>query len=191
MPKAQGLEYEAQVPAFLQRLKQGHATLDGRHNVQIPRAHGTRGKQGRLNMTGEEGEDDPVVLDESGNTISKDEMEALKRDEAEVGAKSDSAIDDQIATANLDESDGHALKVDSQNVSSGFGKKRKAIKVVGENGGSDGETKEGANTASVKSLRKSTQDLQHVVSQNKENTKKEGTKKAKKKKVKLSFDEPE
>ena len=191
MPKAQGLEYEAQVPAFLQRLKQGHAALDGRHNVQIPRAHGIRGKQGRLNMTGEEGEDDPVMLDESGNTISKDEMEALKRDEVEIGVKSDAATDDQTVPANLDESDGHVSKVDTQNVSSGFGKKRKAIKVVGENGGSDGETEEGANTAPIKSMRKSTKDLQHAVSQNKENTKREGTKKAKKKKVKLSFDEPE
>lgn len=192
MPKAQALEYEAQVPAFLQRMKQGHAALDGRHNVQIPRAYGARGKQGRLNMTGEEGEDDPVMLDENGNMLSKDDMEALKREEPdqEISPKAESEV--QPNSNQPAGTGGRQTRGDLDNVNSGFGKKRKAIKIVCEEGGNEEAEEEGATAAPVKSLKESTKDLQQLVTQNTESAKKEGTKKAnKKKKVKLSFDEPE
>ena len=191
MPKAQALEYEAQVPAFLQRMKQGHAALDGRHNVQIPRAYGARGKQGRLNMTGEEGEDDPVMLDENGNMLSKDDMEALKREvpDEEISPKSESEVQPKLTGAV--DTGGRQTRGDFDDVNSGFGKKRKAIKVLGEEGGNDEAAEERTSAAPLKSLKESTKDLQQVVAQNTESAKTEVNKKAKKKKVKLSFDEPE
>jgi hypothetical protein len=127
MPKAQALEYEAQVPAFLQRMKQGNAALDGRHNVRIPRVYGARGKQGRLNMTGEEGEDDPVILDENGNAISKDDMEALKQSKVEDEIEPEFKSETQAKSTDLSEADGRRSKGDVENVTSGFGKKRKAV----------------------------------------------------------------
>ena len=202
MPKQQPLEYDAHVPAFLHRLKTGHAALDGRHNVQIPRARGNAGKSGRLNMHGEEGEDDPVMLDESGNVVSKEEMERLET--AEKDEKNGEASNDVATNSTNQEAEGHTndadrrTKEDTVNVSSGFGKKRKAVKVVAEDEEGAKQTVASDDDANepVKSLKESTKDLHDVVAEGKEQAKKEigtnGTaKKGKRKKVKLSFDEPE
>lgn len=197
MPKNQPIEYEAAEPAFLRRLKAGNAGLDGRHNVQIPRARGGMGKNGRLDMQGEDGEDDPVMLDEAGNVVSKEEMENLEKEtEAEK-------LDDSVKQT----TDGHRSKEDEEtgiketkdsNVTSGFGKKRKVAKVVGESDPNEShdQKEEATSEEPVKSLNESTQDLKSVVTRNKESANQEvtntaGVKKGKRKKIKLSFDELE
>lgn len=194
MPKSQPLEYQSSEPAFIRRLKAGNAALDGRHNVQIPRVRGGMGKNDRLNMGGDEGEDDPVVLDESGNLVTKEEMKVMEK---EVTGHADEKQVDKDEGAAEQQKD-HLAKDETSNVSSGFGRKRKAAKVVGSDdtdGRGDGGNEE-AEKEPVKSLTESTKDLEGVVGQSKEDaitkiTKAAPTKRGKKKKVKLSFDEPE
>jgi len=190
MPKNPALEYSAAEPAFLRRIKAGNAALDGRHNVQIPRAKGNAGKGGRLDMGGEEGEDDPVMLDESGNVVTKEEMEVREKGNENVGE--DYSVKDEAQG----EEPRKAKDVDGV-VSSGFGRKRKAVKVVeagegepSETSKSDGDDKEGP----AKSLKDSTKDLKDVVTTQKDDARKQtavvpATKKGKRKKLKLSFDE--
>lgn len=185
MPKVQALEYEANEPAFLRRLREGNAALDGRHNVQIPRARGGIGKNARLNMQGEDGEDDPVMVDESGNVVLKEDFNASEKAEKEKG-KDD--IDDHSTENDRQKADSQAHTED-KNVHSGFGKKRKAAKIVGEqtNDLSGDEA-----TSNVKTLKESTTQLEDVVAQNREVAKKNAetasTTKKKKKKIKLAFD---
>ncbi|KAJ9656455.1 hypothetical protein H2198_004914 [Neophaeococcomyces mojaviensis] len=198
MPKNPGLEYQASEPAFLRRLKAGHAALDDRHNVQIPRARGGGGRNDRLKMDGDEGEDDPIMLDETGNEVSKEDMEAMRKPEATADSKLHTG--EGIATDDVEAKPVTEHKPTDANVASGFGKKRKAAKVIGD----DGEQKldhlagdgNDAEDVPVKSMKRSTKDLQAAVEQNKEEAKRaatEGTaaKKGKRKKVKLSFDDPE
>lgn len=193
MPKNPALEYSASEPAFLRRLKAGNAALDGRHNVQIPRARGGAGKGGRLDMGGDEGEDDPVMLDEGGNVVTKDEMEAREKevdgegeDVAEQGADVKEAVEVE---------EKRQAKHAEQSVSSGFGKKRKAVKVVGDdepNPKPEIDADEANEPA--KTLKESTKDLKDTVAQQKDDANREAaaapaTKKGKRKKLKLSFDE--
>lgn len=219
MPKTQPLEYQASEPAFLRRLKAGHAALDGRHNAQIPRAHARMGASDRLNMKGEDGDDDPVVLDEDGNLVSREEMQAM-RDASSTGAAADQTTsandnhDGQRAT-DTKQADDKARDATNQrprggHVTSGFGRKRKMAKIIGSEGegeGQNGETSaktgrvdkdhDAQGDGPVKSLKDSTKDLRDVVTRNKENattTKKDDAgvaKKTKRKKIKLSFDEPD
>lgn len=182
MPKAHPPEYQANEPAFIRRMREGNAALDGRHNVQLPRARGGVGKNTRLNMHGEEGEDDPIVIDESGNIISKDHVEALKKPNNEK-EKFDSGKSEHFEEE-------AQPSVQAASVSSGFGKKRKAAKIVGEDLHNPNEA-EGA--IEVKSLKESTRELEGVVTANKQDAKNDSEKsvtaKKKKKKIKLAFDE--
>jgi len=198
MPKNPSLEYQASEPAFLRRLKAGHAALDGRHNVQIPRARGGVGRNDRLKMDGDEGDDDPIMLDESGNVVSKEDMEAMSKPESDVDAKPNSGEGTVMESLNVKPATKH--QPTDTNVTSGFGRKRKAVKVVGpeEEEKPDRSTEDGddGGEGPVKSIKESTKDLRDVVEQNKEEAKKDtatgkGSKKGKRKKVKLSFDEPE
>lgn len=170
-------------------MKANHLALDGRHNVQIPRARGGMGVNDRLNMKGEDGDDEPLVVDEDGNVVSKEEVERMEgeKDDGEEGKVSDGKDRDQMENL-VKRPD------DDAKVSSGFGKKRKAVKVIAEDAKDDVDEKEkNAETdEQVKSLKDSTKDLKSVVAQGKEDAKKEEPgKKTKRKKIKLSFDEPE
>lgn len=197
MPKGQPVEYEASEPAFLRRLKAGHAGLDGRNNVQTPRARGGIGRNSRLNMGGEEGEDDPVMIDEAGNEVSKEDMKALEKctlDNTTAGASENEQVESLKTT-----DEPQVKEVKEPHVSSGFGKKRKAIKVVAEDeaDGVRSQNEEGETENPAKSLKESTQDLKDVVAQAQVEAQKEtgieqrAKKGKKKKKIKLSFDDPE
>lgn len=194
MPKAQPLEYQHAEPAFLRRLKAGNAALDGRHHVQIPRARGGMGVNDRLNMKGEEGDDEPLVVDEDGNVVSKEEVERMEGEKDRIDAKDGNDASDG-KTETPDAKDDTTRKADEDGkVSSGFGKKRKAVKVIAEDARDDAyvDEKDHKSEDQVKSLKESTKDLNDVVSKGKEDAKKEEIgKKAKRKKIKLSFDEPE
>jgi len=144
-------------------------------------------------MGGEEGEDDPVMLDERGDVVTKDEMEARakepdKKDEALAGER-----DEAKEAAKVDEE--RKAQHAEHSVSSGFGKKRKAVKVVGGDDPNlkpeiDADEEDGP----TKSLTESTNDLKDMVAQQKDDATKEAAaapaiKKGKRKKLKLSFDE--
>lgn len=193
MPKAQPLEYQAAEPAFLRRMKANHLALNGRHNVQIPRATGGMGMNDRLNMKGEDGDDEPLVVDENGNVVSKEEVERM---EGEQGNEEDGKVGgDKSGDGKVDQTEDLVKRPDEDGkVSSGFAKKRKAVKIIAQDAKDDVDEKEKSVEADeqVKSLKDSTKDLKSVVAQGKEDAKKEEPgKKSKRKKIKLSFDEPE
>lgn len=184
MPK-DALEYEAKVPAFLQRLKAGHAAQDGRNNVQIPRP--SRGKIDRLKMD-DEGEDEPVIVDGSGQEVSKEDMRRLGEGDS-TGEKKSTSENDPDASVPRDESLRKVLKDDVVGIGGGGGRKRRAGlgKVVG--GSEEDEAVGGDGGAPIKAIADSTQDLKEAVTTGKEQAKKQDSKKGKRKKIKLSFDE--
>ncbi len=152
-------------------------------------------------MGGEEGDDDPVMLDESGNVVTKGELEAREEEKQSIG-KEDEAVreveDDEAKKETQAAEDRPRAKTAEGGVSSGFARKRKAVKVVGDADGDQATMKdadEEVRNGSLKSLQASTKDLEDVVAQQKDDAKKEvadsNMKKGKKKKIKLSFDEPE
>lgn len=196
MPKAQPLEYNSTLPPFLQRLKANNLALDGRHNVQIPRARaGVGSVNDRLNMKGEEGEDEPIVVDENGEVVSREEMERMEKGEdGDANDQGEQGGETTVDGGGEAEENGEKLK-NTEKVSSGFGKKRKVAKVIVEDGDANvnAEEDDGPDTTEpIKSLEESTKDLKSVVGKGKEDAKKEDSgKKTKRKKIKLSFDEPE
>lgn len=168
------LEFQKQEPAFLRRLREQHG--GPRNNVQIARP-----KKDRL-RTGEDGEDDPVIVDETGEDVAKEEWEErLKREKDGVTGQTGE-------TAGLDgketpHADGAHAREKQKTAEIGAAKKRKAVKVIAEE-----ELNEGG---------KATMDS-NPESQRKDNTAEKSTndvrsrpKAAKRKKIALSFDEPE
>lgn len=149
-------------------------------------------------MDDDEGGDEPVMLDESGNEVSREDVERMAKTEAEDTAQLEVVRGSVVEGGEMGKvSEG---KRADGGVSSGFGRKRKVVRVVGDEGGEqprrpeDGE--EGVGAEPVKSIGESTKDLRSAVEQNKEGVKKAAesgtaTRKGKRKKVKLSFDEPE
>src|SRR3978361_1484798 len=85
---AKNLQYDKREPAFLRKLKGEFGGLDGRHNVQIARP-----KKDRL-KTGDDDEDEPVILDEQGERIEKEEVDRRLKggDEAETTATADHVV---------------------------------------------------------------------------------------------------
>ncbi|OCK82562.1 hypothetical protein K432DRAFT_324002 [Lepidopterella palustris CBS 459.81] len=135
--KARNLSYDAKEPAFLRRLRGEASGLDSdRHERHIPRPK--KAKQ-------DDGDDDPTyVLEESNQTLSKAEYEAL------LAGKD---LDDQDTDANTKEGESGPAKPSEDNSSkpregpqakqrlTEVGKgvnKRKAAKIVGEES-NDGE----------------------------------------------------
>lgn len=149
-------------------------------------------------MDDDEGGDEPVMLDESGNVVSKEDVERMGKPESEGVARPE-LVEGSVVEGGETEKVSESKRSDG-NVSSGFGRKRKVVKVVGDEGveqprrQEDGE--ENNDAEPVKSIGESTKDLRNAVEQNKEGVKKASesgaaTRKGKRKKVKLSFDEPE
>src|ERR1700750_161362 len=85
---AKNLNYHIREPVFLCTLKDEEGGLDGRHNVQIARP-----KKDRL-KTGDDDEDEPVIVDEQGDRIEKAEFERRVKgeDEAEEPAAADEEV---------------------------------------------------------------------------------------------------
>lgn len=124
--KAKDLHFEKQEPAFLRRLR-GEVGGD-RHNVQFARP-----KKDRLN-TGDD-DDGPIMVDESGVTIDKEDYEAMVAKGAAKGG-SDGADGDRGVVVENEQviEDGRVeQQPEKQKVAViGGPRKRKAIKVVGE-----------------------------------------------------------
>lgn len=145
-------------------------------------------------MGGEEGEDDPVMLDERGDVVTKEEMEARAK---EPHGKEEALVDERDEAGEAGEADQEKreAKQAEHGVSSGFGKKRKAVRVVGgDDLQSKPEVEVDEEDGPTKSLTESTEDLKDMVPQQRDDARKEATaapamKKGKRKKLKLSFDE--
>lgn len=174
---AKNLEYNKQEPAFLRKLRGEYGGLDGRHNVQIARP-----KKDRL-KTGDGDEDDPVIVDEQGELVGKEEFE--RRQKQGVDSTEQAGVDE---VKDDDDATGKEQLSERQKVteigSSGTLKKRKAAKVVGAE--DDDGDKEGEATSSTIEKENKKGGVETAAKK-----KDVGAAKKKGKKIKLSFDEPE
>ena len=180
---SKNLQYEKKEPAFLRKLRGEFGGLDGRHNVQIARP-----KKDRL-KTGDEDEDDPVIVDEQGERVEKAEFERRVREGGDEDGKERRAGDgDDAEKSNTHQGSGEKHG-DRQKVA-GIGvpahsKKRKAGKAVGvDNEAVDDRDEEAP-------LRKTSSNDGGCEGETKAPTKKKepGAGKKKAKKIKLSFDD--
>jgi hypothetical protein len=169
------LAYTKQEPAFLRRLRSQHG--GPRNNVQFARPN-----KARLKTGDDDGEDDPVIVDEAGEDVSRDEWERR------VNAGDDEGSGD-VEGEGLGELGGRSAveaETKTQKVAEiGGVKKRKVAKVVGE-GEEDGELSGSKGREEDRLEGDGGQDA---------TGKKDGSKstksKKKAKKIKLSFDEPD
>lgn len=184
---AKNLQYNKQEPAFLRRLKGEYVGQDGRQNYQAPRP-----KRDRLKAGDED--DDPVILDEQGEMVGKEEFERRMKGD-DVGESSRDGQDakpseeDHKGEAGNDEPDSLTVKVSERQKVTEIGnsagsKKRKVGKVVG--GDEDQETGRPDPSKTASNVKGA--DSEAVVPKNKDPT---VAKKKKAKKIKLSFDEPD
>lgn len=172
------LEFTKQEPAFLRKLREQHG--GPRNNVQAPRP-----KKDRL-RTGDDDEDEPVILDESGENVAKEDWEGmLKREkdgEAADGVNEGDEGSEQKAGESTTNSANAGVREAQKVAEIGAAKKRKVGKVIGEQEGEDDSsgkrTSDAAKSTSEQSSKPQTGSI---------------TAKAKKKakKIKLSFDEPD
>ncbi|KIW33462.1 uncharacterized protein PV07_00312 [Cladophialophora immunda] len=176
---AKNLQYNKQEPTFLRRLKGEVGGLDGRHNVQIPRP-----KKDRL-KTGDDDEDEPVILDERGERVEKAEFERMMKGEDETQNPADG--EDAGATGTQAEASQGSEQLERQRVTEiGFAanaKKRKAVKVVGGEDEDDRDVNDKAHKQ--KDGPRETDEETHTAKTRPAPPKKKG------KKIKLSFDDPD
>ncbi|KAK5044440.1 hypothetical protein LTR84_011254 [Exophiala bonariae] len=183
---AKNLQYNKQEPAFLRRLKGDYVGQDGRQTYQAPRPKRDRLKAG-------DDDDDPVIVDEQGETVAKEEFERRVNGDkpGEALATTVLAEDDtqgelehgKNGTENLEAKNHERQKV-SEVGGSAASKKRKVGKVVG----GDEDLQESVTEVSKNASKLSRPGDEAVVSKNKDMN---AAKKKKGKKIKLSFDEPD
>src|ERR1700761_8150159 len=173
---AKNLQYNKQEPNFLRKLKGEFGGLDGRHNVQIARP-----KKDRL-KTGDDDEDDPVIIDEQGERIEKAEFERrVKGGDEAVKPAAEEEVDDARAKAGEGGTQADRQKV-TEIGSSANAKKRKVGRIVGAE-------EDDAGNRSGKSLEqrgKPSKEKTDKAAPAKDET---AAPKKKAKKIKLSFDE--
>ena len=161
--KSQDLSYDSAVPPFLQRLQDqraGRGDTD-RHEFQTARPKREKNP---------DDDDGPTVVDESGENISKDEFAKLTAAEEDGGNVTGEVKSTEPKASGALPDGETGVRKGKETVTDGTTvKKRKAVKVVGED-----ELEEGA--AEDKTL---------------ENTKKPPKKVKKKAKVKLNFGDEE
>lgn len=167
------LEYEKQEPSFLRKLREQHG--GPRNNVQFARP-----KKDRLKM-GDDGEDDPVIVDETGEDVAKDVWEERLRKDKEVVSLGDGQEPDG-KEQQPGVSDHNASRDKQRTAEIGAAKKRKAAKVIADeddnrDAGDKDSTRASVNTGddTAKKRPKATP----------------AKPKKKAKKIKLSFDDPE
>ena len=132
--KSKDLTYEASLPPFLQRL---HAQKAGRGDPDKHETQFARPKRAK----DDDAEDGPTVIDESGENVSKEDLEKLQNG---TEGEDDTKISELVRGETLDEGEpkasGAIQEVDpkdrrraEQKVTDGKAtKKRKLVKAVGE-----------------------------------------------------------
>lgn len=152
---SKNLHYEKNEPAFLRKLR-------GEHGSDRNTFQAARPKRDRLNNNEDDG---PTMVDENGASVSKEVYEAMISGnglDGKSGEVEEENAEDKKSTKESEASQ-EVLKDEQKMAKVGAAKKRKQVKVVGEETEGDNPTEE----------------------------KKENPTKKPKKKVKLSFDEPE
>lgn len=162
--KSKDLSYDTTLPPFLQRLHAQNAGRDtDRHERPIPRPKGVK----------DTNEDDgPTVVDESGETISKEEYEQLTKasaddshplDGGDVGGSVTGTLENadeaKVSGALLDKDDAVERRQGEQRVTDGLAtKKRKAVKIIGDEDSTEVEVgeEEEKETSTVKKVAKKT-----------------------------------
>ncbi|KAL6248531.1 hypothetical protein RBB50_004786 [Rhinocladiella similis] len=182
---SKNLHYDKQEPSFLRKLKGEYSDLDGRSNVQIARP-----KKDRL-KTGDGEEDEPLIVDESGETVLKAEFERRQREGSQPQLDERPIEDNDDIQGGEQDQQHQQQQSERQKVteigSSANAKKRKVGKVVT----SDEVDDQGAE---IEDSRSRTKKAEKSKSEDKDD---EGTKSPKKKdqtkkkgkKIKLSFDD--
>ena len=129
--KSKDLSYEATLPPFLQRLHAQKAGRGDEDRHERPVARPTRVK------TADE-DDGPTVVDEGGETVSKEELEQLAKGESaeESGLVRGESIGDgePKASGALPNGDGDGTRSEQKVTDGTAVKKRKVGKVIGEDG---------------------------------------------------------
>lgn len=136
--KSKDLSYESTLPPFLQRLHDQKAGRGDEDRHERPIARPKRD-------TAHDDEDDPTVVDESGETVTMAELKKMeaKDDEAEADDHVTGSIkDDSEALMSGGIQSEKGARADSKLTAGTATKKRKAAKVVAED--SEGESKEDA-----------------------------------------------
>lgn len=137
--KSKDLKYDTTLPPFLQRLHNQNASRGDtdRHERQIARPKKAKDPND---------EDDPTVVDESGETVSKDELakltETTSAAEGDANVKGETDLDAEPkasgALPSADADDRKDSKSATSNVTDGTAqKKRKAAKIVGADDGAE------------------------------------------------------
>ncbi|KAJ8607768.1 hypothetical protein MRB53_040064 [Persea americana] len=117
--KSKDLSYDSNLPPFLQRLR---AQNSGRGDQDLHERPLARPKKGKVN----DEDDQPTIVDESGELLSKDDL--TKRITADDQQQASTSVD-----LNLDDSKvpGSETRQTKQDVTNGLSiKKRKAAKVI-------------------------------------------------------------
>ncbi|EXJ56062.1 hypothetical protein A1O7_08993 [Cladophialophora yegresii CBS 114405] len=173
------LQYNKQEPAFLRKLKGEFGGLDGRHNVQIARP-----KKDRL-KTGDDDEDEPVIVDEQGERIEKAEFERRVNGEGEDEGYTPATTEDpKVSELGAEQGTKQSERQRVAEIgSSATAKKRKLGKFVGGEG--ENQPSESDKDDKQRRLAKGQTDEVHPAQKAATAPKKKG------KKIKLSFDEPE
>lgn len=183
---AKNLHYDKQEPAFLRRLKGQIGGDDGRHNVQIARP-----KRDRLKTADED--DDPVIVDEQGETVGKEEYERrLKGEDADATATADSEASTKGSGAQTAQDAGQADRQKVTGIGDSKAKKRKVGKIVGGDEQDEVSEPSGAKRPEAEEAEKA--EKGGAPSTSSEKVKGQDApvpKKKKAKKIKLSFDEPD
>ncbi|RVX66031.1 hypothetical protein B0A52_10118 [Exophiala mesophila] len=173
---AKNLHYDKQEPAFLRRLKGQFGGDDGRHNVQIARP-----KRDRLKTADDD--DDPLIVDEQGETVAKEDYERRLKGE---GGDATTEADGETSTKAPDSQQAQDAGAERQKVT-GIGeskaKKRKVGKIVG---GDEQDEVSGPSGVKGQDTGASSKEAENIKGQDAPVTKKK-----KAKKIKLSFDEPD
>lgn len=146
--KSRDLSYESNLPPFLQRLHDQKAGRGDADKHERPIARPKRVKTG-------DDDDAPTVVDESGETLSKEEYERLAKDGDVEGTVTGELKDEAEALASgaiPDEDEAVDVKKDVTRKTVGVigQKKRKAAKVVGD----EQENDQGQQQAPTKAAKK-------------------------------------
>ena len=176
---SKNLHYDKQEPSFLRKLKGQFGEGDGRHNVQIARP-----KRDRLKTADDD--DDPLIVDEQGETVEKEEYERrLKGEDPEELRDGISATVTEGSVFKAAEDAGQHERQKLSEIGGISTKKRKVGKIVGVEEEVEDQKSSAAKSAGtgVDQPQKSSNKM--VV---KDST---ASKKKKAKKIKLSFDEPD
>ncbi|KAK4505728.1 hypothetical protein PRZ48_003693 [Zasmidium cellare] len=148
--KSKDLSYDSSLPPFLQRLRDQNA---GRGDTDRHERAIARPKKSK-----DPNEDDgPTVVDESGETLSKDEVEKLTK-QPEPGIEDTENVKGEIDPATEPKASG-ALPDTKKNVTDGATtKKRKVAKAIGEDDDDEEvateKPKDGAENGVTKSVKK-------------------------------------